>query len=67
MVGREEFSCHFLYILCRNGIDLSEEYVQIALHTMMEIVSAEVKSKLLTIVAGYGYLPLQLSFGGREL
>ncbi len=67
MVGRKEFSCHFLYVICRDGIDLTEKYIQIALHAMMEVAPAEVEGKLLTIITGYGYLSLQLSFGSREL
>ena len=67
MVGREEFSCHFLYVLCRDGINLTEECVQITLHAMMEVTPAKVEGKLFPIVAGNGYLTLQLPFGSREL
>ena len=65
--GREEFPSHFLYILCRNGVDLSEELIEVALIAVVKEVSAEVEGKLLTIVTGDGDLSFQLPFGCHQL
>ena len=67
VIGREEFPSHLLYILCRNGVDLSEELIEIALIAVVKEVPAEVEGKLLTVVTGDGNLSFQLSFGSHQL
>ena len=67
VIGREEFPSHLLYILCRNGVDLSEELIEVALIAVVKEVSAEVEGKLLTIVTGDGDLSFQLPFGCHQL
>jgi hypothetical protein len=53
-LGVEEIAGNSLKLFGRNGIDMSEERVEIALMAMMEIASSEVEGKLLPIVTGNG-------------
>ena len=54
ILGVEEIAGNSLKLFGRNGIDMSEERVEIAFMAMMEIASSEVEGKLLPIVTGNG-------------
>jgi hypothetical protein len=66
-LGVEEIAGNSLKLFGRNGIEMSEERVEIAFMAMMEIASSEVEGKLFPIVTGNGKLTFQLALGLIEL
>ena len=66
-ISGKQFVCHLLYLLSRNGINALVELFEITFMSVVEIASAEVKGKLLTVVTGNGELTFQLALGRVEL
>ena len=66
-ISGKQFVCHLLYLLSRNGINALVELFEITFLSVVEIASAEVKGKLLTVVTGNGELTFQLALGRIEL
>ena len=66
-ISGKQFVCHLLYFISRNGINALVELFEITFLSVVEVASAEVKSKLLTVVTGNGELTFQLALGRIEL
>ena len=67
IVGVEEVAGYSLKIFGSDGVDATEEGVEVALVPMMQIASAKVEGKLLPIVTGNSKLAFQLALGFGEL
>ncbi len=61
IVGVEEVAGDGLQFFGGDGIDMTEEGIEVALVPMMQIASAKVEGKLLPIVTGNGKLAFQLA------
>ena len=66
-VGGKDVLRHVLQLRGREGVDALKELVDVALLTVVQEVLGHVEGILLAIVAGDGYLPLQLALGGGQL
>ena len=67
MVRVKAVLCHVLQLLCRNGVNLLQEGVDITFFVVMQETLGKVEGELLTVVAGNGYLSFELSLGGCQL
>ena len=68
---RHPFRCknlcrHFVDILCGNFINVLVQCVDIFFPSIMQETFAKVEGKVLPIVAGHAYLPLELFLGCME-
>ena len=56
-----------LYLCRTDSIDALHQLVDVALTTIVQIVLGNIQGKLLTVVAGNGYLSFQLALGSCQL